>query len=129
MKKDLLHCVIIGLLLLLTTSCNRADSDNITIEMVADRTGLPLGEYTLIEALDDKDLQEDGWGQQVWWIKQTHPIKKEILDSLVANDNRWEFQDDVRQQYLFSEIKVNKHRTIYISDDDSIMSLSYDWKK
>ena len=33
MKKDLLHCVIIGLLLLLTTSCNRADSDNITIEM------------------------------------------------------------------------------------------------
>lgn len=129
MKKNFLHYVIIGLLLLFTTSCNHGDSANITIEMISDGTGLPLGEYTLIEALDDKDLQEDGWGQQVWLIKQKHPIKKEILDSLVANDTRWEFQDDVRQQYMFSEIKVNTHRTIYISEDDSIMSLSYDWKK
>ena len=97
--------------------------------MVAEGTGIFLEEYTLVDALDDKNLQEDGWGQQVWLVKQKYPIEKVVLDSLVENDNRWEFQNDARQQYFFYEDKGNSYRTIYISTDDSIMSLSYQWKK
>ena len=129
MKKKLLHCVTIVILLLFTTSCNHEHNDNITIEMVAEGTGIFLEEYTLVDALDDKNLQEDGWGQQVWLVKQKYPIEKVVLDSLVENDNRWEFQNDARQQYFFYEDKGNSYRTIYISTDDSIMSLSYQWKK
>lgn len=128
MKKVLF--LLFTILIIITSCCqDKSIYDTISIDMVTNGSGIMLSDYSLIETFNDKDLQEDGWGQQVWLIKQKHPIKKDILDSLVANDNRWEFQDDVRQQYLFSEIKVNKHRTIYISDDDSIMSLSYDWKK
>lgn len=129
MKKRLVTCAIIGLLLFSTISCNHRCSDNISLEMIADGTGILLGEYTLIETIDDKDLQEDGWGQQGWIVKQNHPIDKEILDSLVANDNRWEIQKDARQQYFFFESKGTTNRTIYISADDSIISLSYEWHK
>lgn len=129
LTKTLLIPILIGVSILVATCKPKSNYEQYTPEYIAKGSGNILGHYEVIEKFDDKNLQKDGWGQQVWLVKQGHPIKKVFLDSLVINDNRWEFQDDTRQQYFFYENKGNCNRTIYISTDDSIMSLAYNWKK
>lgn len=127
--KALFTMLIIGLFSIFFACKEKAENEQYTPEFISKGSGIILDNYKIIEKYDDKDYQEDGWGQQVWLVKQSHPIKKEILDSLVTNDSRWEFQNDARQQYFFHENKKYKYKTIYISTDDSIMSLCYEWKK
>lgn len=129
LTKTLLLTILIGVSILNVACQTKSKYEQYTPKYIAKGSGIILDYYEVIEKYDDKDLQEDGWGQQVWLVKQDHPIRKQFLDSLVTNDNRWDFQNDARQQYFFYEDKGNSNRTIYISTDDSLISLSYEWKK
>ena len=90
-----------------------------------------MPEYEVKQSIDDKEYVEDGWGQQGWLLEIKEIFPQEYLDSLVNNDERWEFQDDARQQYFFYEkLSDTESRVIYIGkDNDPIMSVCYEWKK
>lgn len=90
-----------------------------------------MPEYEVKQSIDDKEYVEDGWGQQGWLLEINEIFPQEYLDSLVNNDERWEFQDDARQQYFFYEkVSETEYREIYIGrGNDPIISVCYDWKK
>lgn len=75
-------------------------------------------------------LKMDG-GQQGWLLELATTFDNNVLDSLVRDDDRWYFQDDVRQQYYFYEkVSITESREIYIGkDNDPIISVCYSWKK
>ena len=102
-----------------------------TPERIVEGSGITLPEYEVKQSIDDKEYVEDGWGQQGWLLEIKEIFPQEYLDSLVNNDERWEFQDDARQQYFFYEkVSETEYREIYIGrGNDSIISVCYDWKK
>lgn len=105
--------------------------DYYTPERIVEGSGITLPEYEVKQSIDDKEYVEDGWGQQGWLLEIKEIFPQEYLDSLVNNDERWEFQDDARQQYFFYEkVSETEYREIYIGrGNDSIISVCYDWKK
>lgn len=105
--------------------------DYYTPERIVEGSGITLPEYEVKQSIDDKEYVEDGWGQQGWLLEIKEIFPQEYLDSLVNNDERWEFQDDARQQYFFYEkVSETENREIYIGrGNDSIISVCYDWKK
>ena len=102
-----------------------------TPERIVEGSGITLPEYEVKQSIDDKEYVEDGWGQQGWLLEIKEIFPQEYLDSLVNNDERWEFQDDARQQYFFYEkVSETEYREIYIGrGNDPIISVCYDWKK
>ena len=102
-----------------------------TPEKIVKGSGLTLPKYKIQQDINDKDLIEDGWGQQGWLLEISRTYDYKFLDSLVRFDERWEFQNDARQQYFFYEkLNETESRVIYIGkDNDPIMSVCYEWKK
>ena len=102
-----------------------------TPERIVEGSGITLPEYEVKQSIDDKEYVEDGWGQQGWLLEIKEIFPQEYLDSLVNNDERWEFQDDARQQYFFYEkVSETEYREIYIGrGNDPIISVCYEWKK
>lgn len=102
-----------------------------TPEKIVNGSGLTLPEYEIQQDINDKDLIEDGWGQQGWLLEISRTYDNKFLDSLVRFDERWEIQNDARQQYFFYEkLSDTESRVIYIGkDNDPIMSVCYEWKK
>ena len=102
-----------------------------TPERIVEGSGIALPEYEVKQSIDDKEYVEDGWGQQGWLLEIKEIFPQEYLDSLVNNDERWEFQDDARQQYFFYEkVSETEYREIYIGrGNDPIISVCYEWKK
>ena len=102
-----------------------------TPERIVEGSGITLPKYEVKQSIDDKELVEDGWGQQGWLLEIKEIFPQEYLDSLVRNDERWEFQDDARQQYFFYEkVSETEYREIYIGKgNDPIISVCYDSKK
>ena len=102
-----------------------------TPERIVEGSGITLPEYGVKQSIDDKEYVEDGWGQQGWLLEIKEIFPQEYLDSLVNNDERWEFQDDARQQYFFYEkVSETEYREIYIGrGNDPIISVCYEWKK
>ena len=102
-----------------------------TPERIVEGSGITLPKYEVKQSIDAKELVEDGWGQQGWLLEIKEIFPQEYLDSLVRNDERWEFQDDARQQYFFYEkVSETEYREIYIGKgNDPIISVCYDWKK
>ena len=105
--------------------------DYYTPERIVEGSGITLPEYEVKQSIDDKEYVEDGWGQQGWLLEIKEIFPQEYLDSLVNNDERWEFQDDARQQYFFYEkVSETEYREIYIGrGNDPIISVCYEWKK
>ena len=105
--------------------------DYYTPERIVEGSGITLPEYEVKQRIDDKEYVEDGWGQQCWLLEIKEIFPQEYLDSLVNNDERWEFQDDARQQYFFYEkVSETEYREIYIGrGNDPIISVCYEWKK
>lgn len=105
--------------------------DYYTPERIVEGSGITLPKYEVKQSIDDKELVEDGWGQQGWLLEIKELFSQEYLDSLVENDERWEFQDDARQQYYFFEkVSTTENREIYIGKgNDPIISVCYVWKK
>ena len=105
--------------------------DYYTPERIVEGSGITLPEYEVKQSIVDKEYVEDGWGQQGWLLEIKEIFPQEYLDSLVNNDERWEFQDDARQQYFFYEkVSETEYREIYIGrGNDPIISVCYDWKK
>ena len=102
-----------------------------TPERIVEGSGITLPEYEVKQSIDDKEYVEDGWGQQGWLLEIKEIFPQEYLDSLVNNDERWEIQDDARQQYFFYEkVSETEYREIYIGrGNDPIISVCYEWKK
>lgn len=102
-----------------------------TPEKIVDGSGLTLPKHKIQQDINNKDLIEDGWGQQGWLLEISRTYDNKFLDSLVRFDERWEFQNDARQQYFFYEkLSDTESRVIYIGkDNDPIMSVCYEWKK
>ena len=105
--------------------------DYYTPERIVEGSGITLPEYEVKQSIVDKEYVEDGWGQQGWLLEIKEIFPQEYLDSLVNNDERWEFQDDARQQYFFYEkVSETEYREIYIGrGNDPIISVCYEWKK
>ena len=105
--------------------------DYYTPERIVEGSGITLPEYEVKQSIVDKEYVEDGWGQQGWLLEIKEIFPQEYLDSLVNNDERWEIQDDARQQYFFYEkVSETEYREIYIGrGNDPIISVCYDWKK
>ena len=134
------HLILLSLLILcFFSSCSSRkekllDNDKYeyyTPERIVEGSGITLPEYEVKQSIDDKEYVEDGWGQQGWLLEIKEIFPQEYLDSLVNNDERWEFQDDARQQYFFYEkVSETEYREIYIGrGNDPIISVCYDWKK
>ena len=101
-----------------------------TPEFLLKDCGLSFHDYEILSKDDDKNLGEDGWGQLIWILKLKKPVEKDILNKLVEKDIRWEFQDDVRQQYHFLSHEDSFFiREIILSVEDPIVSVSCEWKK
>lgn len=136
MEKYRIRIVALSLYAILLNGCIACrDSHHryseFTPEKIVKGSGLTLPKYKIQQDINDKDLIEDGWGQQGWLLEISRTYDNEFLDSLVRFDERWVFQNDARQQYFFYE-KLNgtESRVIYIGkDNDPIMSVCYEWKK
>ena len=136
MKKYRIRIVALSLYAMLLIGCVACSDSHhryseFTPEKIVYGSGLTLPEYKIQKDINDKDLIEDGWGQQGWLLEISRTYDNKFLDSLVRFDERWEFQNDARQQYFFYEkLSGTESRVIYIGkDNDSIMSVCYEWKK
>ena len=136
MEKYRIRIVALSLYAILLNGCIACSGSHhryseFTPEKIVKGSGLTLPKYKIQKDINDKDLIEDGWGQQGWLLEISRTYDNEFLDSLVRFDERWEFQNDARQQYFFYEkLNETESRVIYIGkDNDSIMSVCYEWKK
>lgn len=128
-----IEVVLCALLFMGCIACNNTNSryKEFTPERIVEGSGIVLPLYILKKDINDRNLVEDGWGQQGWLLELATTIDNNVLDSLVRDDDRWYFQDDVRQQYYFYEkVSITESREIYIGkDNDPIISVCYSWKK
>ena len=136
MEKYRIRIVALSLYAMLLIGCVACSDSHhryseFTPEKIVYGSGLTLPEYKIQKDINDKDLIEDGWGQQGWLLEISRTYDNKFLDSLVRFDERWEFQNDARQQYFFYEkLSGTESRVIYIGkDNDPIMSVCYEWKK
>ena len=136
MKKYRIRIVALSLYAMLLIGCVACSDSHhryseFTPEKIVYGSGLTLPEYKIQKDINDKDLIEDGWGQQGWLLEISRTYDNKFLDSLVRFDERWELQNDARQQYFFYEkLSGTESRVIYIGkDNDPIMSVCYEWKK
>ena len=136
MEKYRIRIVTLSLYAMLLSGCIACSGSHhryseFTPEKIVNGSGLTLPKYKIQQDINDKDLIEDGWGLQGWLLEISRTYDNKFLDSLVRFDERWEFQNDVRQQYFFYEkLSDTESRSIYIGkDNDPIMSVSYLWKK
>ena len=136
MEKYRIRIVALSLYAILLNGCIACSGSHhryseFTPEKIVKGSGLTLPKYKIQEDINDKDLIEDGWGQQGWLLEISRTYDNEFLDSLVRFDERWEFQNDARQQYFFYEgLSETDSRGSYIGkDNDPIMSVCYEWKK
>ena len=136
LKKYRIRIVALSLYAILLNGCIAYSGSHhryseFTPEKIVKGSGLTLPKYKIQQDINDKDLIEDGWGQQGWLLEISRTYDNEFLDSLVRFDERWEFQNDARQQYFFYEkLSGTESRVIYIGkDNDPIMSVCYEWKK
>ena len=97
------HAILCAMFLTGLIACNNSNNryNEFTPERIVNGSGLTLPEYKIKRDINDKDLIEDGWGQQCWHLELSRTYDNKFLDSLVRFDERWEFQDDARQQYSF----------------------------